>query len=64
VVREEFRVETKEGHVVETQTRKHDKQRIVVVYHEDALLKLEPVHTEEQLSQWFWHYVEEFGGAV
>lgn len=57
-----FDVLTKEGFRILTSTRKHDKQTIVEVYHEEDLIKLEPVSSEEELSQWFWKYVEEFGG--
>lgn len=57
-----FDVLTKEGFRILTSTRKHDKQPIVEVYHEEDLIKLEPVSSEEELSQWFWKYVEEFGG--
>ena len=57
--------ETRFGFVVQTEIRERDSEVLVVVYslaQPDAMLKLMPVETEEELSQWFWGYVDEFGG--
>lgn len=57
--------ETRFGFVVQTELRGRDSTVLVVVHcidHPDTLLKLMPVETDEELSQWFWGYVDEFGG--
>lgn len=57
--------ETRFGFVVQTEVRERDAEVLVVVHslaQPDAILKLMPVETEEELSQWFWGYVDEFGG--
>ena len=50
------------GHIVASETREADGQVLVTVRHGSDLIKLLPVDTDEELSQWFWHFVEEFGG--
>lgn len=60
---EEYYQPTKTGSVVRTETREHDGQRLVTVYHGDDLLALTPVENDEELSQWFHYYVATHGGA-
>lgn len=57
-----YETTTKLGFTVRTEVRAHDKNVVVIVEHEGDLIKLEPVATEEELKQWFWKYVEDFGG--
>lgn len=59
-----YDVMTTEGFRVFTSIRKHDKQVLVEATHEDDLIKLMPVDSEEELRQWFWKYVEELGGMA
>lgn len=57
--------ETAFGFVVKTEIRARDGALLVLVYnveHMDTMLKIMPVETDEELSQWFWGYVDEFGG--
>lgn len=57
-----YRIPTKEGFIVKTERRKSDGQCLVIVEHEEAMIKLQPVDTEEEMKQWFWKFVEDFGG--
>lgn len=57
-----FSTKTKCGFVVNSEVRPHDKQVLVLVRHDEDIIKLMPVDTDEELSQWFWKYVEDFGG--
>lgn len=50
------------GAVISTEVRKNDGQVVVIVRHEDDILKLMPVDTPEELAWWFWTYVDEWGG--
>lgn len=52
------------GAIIGTEVRKSDGQVLVVVRHEDDLLKLTPVDSEEELAWWFWTYVDEWGGLA
>lgn len=60
--RVEYRVMTKTGNLVRTETRAHDGQWLVTVYNEDDMLALEPVDSEVEMQQWFWYYIELYGG--
>ena len=57
-----YQCETKGGCLVCTEIREHDKAVLVMVYHENDILKLMPVDTEDELAWWFWTYVYEWGG--
>lgn len=57
-----YDVMTTEGFRVFTSIRNHDKQVLVQATHEDDMIKIMPVDSEEELRQWFWKYVEELGG--
>lgn len=59
---EEYYQPTKSGSVVRTETREHDRQRLVTVYNDSDLLDLMPVDNDEELSQWFHYYVAMYGG--
>lgn len=59
-----FSAKTKCGFVVNTEVRPHDKQVLVIVRHDEDIIKLMPVDTDEELSQWFWKYIEDFGGEA
>lgn len=54
--------ETKCGNVVRSEVRAHDGQVIVTVYHEDDLLDVVPVDSEDELAQVFWESIIKFGG--
>lgn len=53
---------TATGNVVRSEVRPHDGQVLVTVHHEDDLLELTPVDSEDELSRAFWESVEKFGG--